>query len=130
MTRGLTTYSDRPRRQVIVEGAVDVTQPIAGFYRGKLRGGGVLVGIRIWHGPPADPVTGELLDRSWRWQAEANGELADFDRVWPDCADEPISEDDYLFYARRQTWARDHAPTSAFADPRRRHDPLTAILPF
>jgi hypothetical protein len=111
-------------------GAVDATTPVAGFFRMKLRGGGVLVGIRIWHGAPCDPVTGEEMDRSWRWQAECNGEPIDFDRVWPQCAGDPITEAEYRAYAQRQTWAREKAPETAFADPQRRHDPLTAMLPF
>jgi hypothetical protein len=90
----------------------------------------VLVGVRIWHGPPLDPVTGEELDRSWRWQAQANGELVEFDDVWPGCAGDPITERQYREYAAQQRWAQQHAPDSSFANPRQRHDPLTALLPF
>lgn len=122
------TYGERgPVRRF---DGIDVTEPKAGFYRTKLRGGGVYVGVRIWFGPPHDPVTGEELDRGWRWQAEANGEPVELDAVWPVCAGEPITEEDYQFYADRQRWARRQAPDTAFADPRRRHDPLTALLPF
>lgn len=110
---------------------VDVTTPVAGFYQGKMRSGGVLVGIRLWFGPPCDPVTGEELDRSPRWQAEVNGKYEDdFDRVWPACARDPITEDQYRFYSARQGWAERNAPDSSFANPRRRHDPLTSLLPF
>lgn len=107
-----------------------MTRPAEGHYRTKLRGGGVMVGVRIWFGPPADPVTGEELDRSWRWQAEANGEYVEIDDVWPVCAKQPISEADYYEYRAKQRWAQKHAPASAYADPRRRNDPLTSLLPF
>lgn len=130
MSRAARVYGDRSHGPVVVVGAVDVTTPVAGYYRTKLRGGGVLVGIRLWHGAPVDPVTGEELDRSWRWQAEANGEPLDFDRVWPGCAGDPITEQQYRGYVAQQRWAQQHAPDSSFADPRKRHDPLTALLPF
>lgn len=109
---------------------VDVSMPVAGFYQGKLRSGAVLVGIRLWFGPPRDPVTGEELDRSPRWQAEANGEYVEFDDVWPACARDPITEEQHQFYVQRQRWAERNAPTSSFANPRKRHDPLTSLLPF
>lgn len=130
MTRSTIPYAERARRPVIVEGAIDVERPVAGFYRMKLRSGGVLAGIRIWYGPPHDPETGEVMDRSWRWQAEANGEPIDFDDAWPKCGGAPITEQEYRQYCGKQVWARDHAPKSAFADPKRRYDPLTAPLPF
>lgn len=129
MSRHDLDYSTR-REFAAAAGAVDVTLPVAGHYRGKLRSGGVIVGIRLWYGQPADPVTGELMDRSLRWQAEANGRYVEFDDVWPACADEPISEDEYDFYARKQTWAEENAPKSAHANPRRKLDPLSDLLPF
>lgn len=89
-----------------------------------------MVGIRLWHGPPHDPVTGEELDRSWRWQAHANGELIDLDRVWPQCALNPISEAEYQQYCRMQQWARENVPDTAHADPRRKSNPLTDPLPL
>ncbi|MDR2857260.1 MAG: hypothetical protein LBV50_05370 [Novosphingobium sp.] len=114
-------------------GGIDVTTPQAGFYRTRLTRGSVRVGVRLHHGPPLDPVTGEVLDRSWRWMADVNGEpFADFDRIWPACAGEPISEQEYRRYCARQDWARDQAPDSAYARPGRRLDPLstTSPLPF
>lgn len=112
------------------ERAIDVTEPEPGFFRMKLRGGGVLVGIRIWHGAPRDPVTGDEMDRSWRWQAECNGEPIDFERVWPQCAGDPITEAEYRAYSQRQRWAREKAPKSAYADPGRRLDLLSASNPL
>lgn len=129
MTRRERIYADRVDTKVEVEGAVDVSLPVAGFYRTKLRGDGVQCAVRIWHGQPNDPVTGELLDRSYRWQARVNGEPIDFDRVWPACAGEPISQAEYRTFVQRQAWAKQHAPKSAYADPRRKHDPLSSDTP-
>ncbi len=105
-------------------------EPTAGYYRVRLRTGAAPCGVRIWFGPPLDPVTGEEMDRSHRWQAEANGEAIDLDLVWPRCGREPIGEGDYHALCRQQDWARDHAPDSALADPRRRHDPLASSVRY
>lgn len=108
----------------------DVSKPEAGFFRHKLRSGGIAGGVRIWHGPPHDPVTGEELDRGWRWQAEFDGQPVEFDDVWPNCAGDPITESDYRAYCARRTWAEQNAPKSAFANPKRRYDPLSADQPL
>ncbi len=130
MTRDAIDYSAQTVRPVHVDGAVDVSTPVAGYYRFRLHSSGVRGGVQIWHGPPLDPVTGEALDRSWRWQARFNGEPIDFDRVWPACTAEPISKRDYLHYCERTEWARQNAPDSAYADSRRRHDPLSTQSPM
>lgn len=129
MTRARRVYGEESSRPVQVAGAVDVTEPKAGFYRFRLRSGAVWGAVRIWHGPPLDPVTGEELDRSWRWQAEFNGEPIAFDTVWPVCAGDPVDEAHYRRCAARQDWARTHAPESAYADPARKRDPL-AVQPL
>ena len=67
-------------------------------------------------------MTGEELDRSWRWQAQANGEFVELEDVWPVCAGNPITEQEYRSYCNRQRWAREHVPESAYAEPRRRLD--------
>lgn len=126
-------YDAHAVRAVAVAGATDVSRPVAGLFRTKLSSRSVAVGVRIHYGPPLDPVTGEELDRSWRWQAEVNGEpYGDFDRVWPACAGEPISEQRYREYCERQRWARENAPNSSHAEPGRPHDPLSTdtLLPF
>lgn len=132
MSRDPTPYAQmQPAPQT--GAGIDVTEPVAGFYRYRLRSQSVRVGVRIYYGPPLDPVTGEVLDRSWRWQADVNGEpFADFDRIWPDCTGEPITEADYQTFCARQTWARQNAPDSSHAEPGRRHDPLSTktLLPF
>lgn len=109
----------------------DPARPVAGFYRMRLKAGGIRVGIRIWHGPPHDPVTGEELDRSWRWQAQADdGELLDLLHVWPACAKHPITEADFNARRERHLWARQAAPDSAYADRRKIHDPLSLSTPL
>lgn len=128
MTRGNTDRSER-RAPVLAEG-FDADTPVAGWYRTKLRSGGVYVGVRVWHGAPLDPVTGEEMDRSHRWQAYVNGSYIDLPRVWPGCADEPISEADYRHYCRLQQWGEQHAPDSALADPTRRIDLLSPQTPL
>ena len=117
--RPSTPYAERVVRPVHVAGAVSVSEPVAGFYRHKFGRSTVRAGVRIWHGPPADPVTGEIMDRGWRWQAEVNGQLTDFERVWPVCAGDPITEEEYRRYVQRKAWARENAPDSAYATGRK-----------
>lgn len=130
MSRRQISYADAAQTMQRVFAGTDVTEPEAGFFRFRLRSGGVRGVVRIWNGPPHDPVTGEELDRSWRWQAEFNGELIDFDRVWPACAGEPVTEQDYRRAIARQEWAREQAPGSAYADPRAKLDPLSTDTPL
>lgn len=134
MARPYLDYSKAApmRPDAVIEGAVEVSCPVAGFYRFRLRADGVRGAVRIWHGPPLDPVTGEELDRSWRWQASINGEGIDIDHVWPMCAKDPLTEKEYNFMLARQDWAKRHAPESGFADPRKKHDlfDINTPLPF
>ncbi|MFC4255415.1 hypothetical protein GRI97_08240 [Altererythrobacter xixiisoli] len=109
---------------------IDVSEPTEGYYRHRLVFGGVRGGVHIWYGPPHDPDTGDEMDRSWRWQAEFDGDYIELDRVWPDCAGEPISEADYRAYCNRKAWARQNAPNSAFANRRQRRDPLSIDCPL
>lgn len=129
MTRAALSYAKRSLEPRRFEG-IDVTEPVAGFYRARLVSGGVRGGVRLWFGPPNDPITGEELDRSHRWQAQFEGEYVDLDRVWPVCAGDPITEAEYREYCARAAWARENAPKSAFADRRKRHDPLSADTPI
>lgn len=108
----------------------DPETPVAGFYRMRLRTGAVFVGIRIWHGPPHDPVTGEEMDRSHRWQATANGRPIDLSRVWPKCAAHQIDQAEHDYLAAAQAWGVEHAPDSPQANPTQRINPLTAPPPF
>lgn len=128
MSRSGLVYSDR-RAPVKGEGFNPDT-PVAGFYRMRLRSGGMLVGVRIWHGAPLDPVTGEELDRSHRWCAAVNGRPYDLERVWPACAREPSTAEEYAFLGAQQTWGERHAPDSPQADPTRRIDPIASPILF
>lgn len=130
VTRDGSSYAGQAVRAVAVQGAIDITKPVAGYYRHKLRSRGVIGGVRIWFGAPHDPVTGELLDRSPRWQAELDGEYVEFDDVWPECAKTAISERDYRELVARREWAKRNAPNSAFANPKRRYDPLSTAEPL
>lgn len=131
MSRDDTLYA-RMGAAAAQVGGVDVTTPAAGFWRFKLRSNGIAGAVRIWYGPPHDPDTGEVLDRSWRWQAEFDGEPVDFDDVWPACADpeREINEADYHNYCARRRWAQRNAPRSAYADPKRRYNPLSTAEPL
>lgn len=123
-------YTRRDTAAPLVAGAVDVSEPVAGFYRCRLGANTVTGGVRLWFGPPHDPVTGDEMDRSWRWQALWNGDPVDFDRVWPRCAGDPISEAEYQRYVARQVWARENAPASAYAERGRAIDRLSRKTPL
>jgi hypothetical protein len=129
--RDRTAYADmaaaRPQRTFAGH---DVSRPVEGHFRFKLVSGSVYGGVRIWYGAPHDPVTGEELDRSWRWQATFDGEPVDLDRVWPACLDDPISEEEHANYLRRRQWARQHAPDSAYAERGRKIDLLSIDNPL
>ena len=122
-------YGDRDRPTRTFDG-FDPETPVAGFYAMPLRQGGVMVGIHIWHGPPRDPHSGELMDRHWRWQATANREHIDLERVWPVCARRLVDQAEHDHLCRLQQWGRENDPDGALADPRQRIDPLTAPTPF
>ena len=107
----------------------DFAEPKAGFYRHTLVRGGPPAGVRIWFGPPRDPDTGELMDRSWRWQADVNGTYVELDRVWPQCLREPIAEAEYDFFCAAHRHALAHDPYNPVASPRRRVDWDTATPP-
>lgn len=128
MTRATRTYGERAEHRTF-EG-LDVSTPTAGFYRMRLRSGGVYGAVRIWHGPPHDPVTGEEMDRSWRWQATFDGRDIDLDRVWPACGKEPVPESEYTRLLMQATWARENAPESAYADHRQKIDRLSKSTPL
>lgn len=107
----------------------DPDVPEAGYYRMRLRAGAVWVAIRIWFGPPRDPLTGEVMDRSHRWQATANGKPIDLERVWPQCAADPIDEAEARHLIKLQRWGQ-QTGHAALADPTRRINPLTTPMQF
>lgn len=110
---------------------LDVETPVAGFYRVRMGAGTVAIGVRLWFGAPLDPVTGEELDRGHRWQAQADdGSFLDFERVWPACARDPITEADFDARRARRAWARENAPDSAYAELGRKVDRLSRSEPL
>lgn len=96
--------------------------PVAGFYAMRMVKGGVRCPVHIWYGPPHDPVTGEELDRSWRWQATLDGHPAELDTVWPYCAREPIDQAEHDYLVSLRCWAVEHAPETPEAAPRQAVD--------
>lgn len=128
MTRADFVYGAQHAAPTATQG-FDPDAPIAGYYRMRLRSGGVFVAIRIWFGPPRDPLTGEVMDRSHRWQATANGKPIDLERVWPQCAADPIDEAEARHLIKLQRWGQEtgHA---ALADPTRKINPLTTPMQF
>lgn len=108
--------------------AHDSEVPTPGFYRIRQGRGTVPSAVRIWLGPIIDPDTGEtMLERGERWQASINGHPADLARVWPDCARDPIPEQEH---DRLCAAHRSMDPKSVFYDPLKPIDRLTAPLPF
>ena len=130
MTRAHLDYTARRAPAAASAPAFNPDVPVEGFYRMKLVAGAVVSAIRIWFGPPLDPIVRTELDRSPRWNATANGKPIALDRVWPKCADAPIDAQEYAYLLARQSWAETNAPDTALADPKQRIDFLTAPLPF
>jgi hypothetical protein len=95
-----------------------VSNIVAGFYKRRLVRGGPWVPVRLWYGPPNDPVTGEELDRSHRWQALVNGEEADPDETWIGCCGNPIDAQEYGYLLAMKNFATNHAPELPEASPR------------
>ncbi|ALC12516.1 hypothetical protein [Sphingopyxis sp. 113P3] len=130
MTRSARPYAAGAENAQRFDG-IDVEEPVAGFYRIRLGAETVAVGIRLWFGAPLDPLTGEELDRGWRWQAQADdGSILDFERVWPACARDPITEADFNARRARRAWARENAPDSAYAELGRKVDRLSRSEPL
>ena len=125
MTRKHVTYGEGKAGIV-----VSAEEPREGLYRLRLRRGAMHSAIRLWYGPPHDPDTGEVMDRSWRWQATAHGRPIDFDRVWPVCEADPIDQAEYDYLLELEDWGRKHDPNGPHANRHKPVDPLTAPLPF
>lgn len=131
MTRRTSVpYGEREVRPVYVPGQMPIMEPVAGFYFFKLGRNTIRGVVKLWYGQPADPVTGELMDRSLRWQSLFNDEPIDIDRVFPACVGEPATEVDYRAACERLAWARQHAPNSSYAKPSMRHDLLSTAEPM
>lgn len=103
--------------------------PAEGYYRMRLVRGGPLVGIKIWYGPPLDPSTLDVMDRGFCWNALANGDWIDVDRVWPACANEMIDEAEYRYLAALTQHAKQTDGANPMANVRRATDWSTATPP-
>ncbi len=90
-----------------------INKPQAGYYKRRLVKGGPWVGVHIWYGPPTCPHTGQLLDRSWRWQALVNGEDADEYEAWISGCANPITKEEYEYLLAHSDWAKNYAPDLA-----------------
>lgn len=99
--------------------------------------------VRIWWGPPADPETGEPLDRSPRWQVSVAGQIVDEEPLrvgcslftsladfWPACAKHPITIEDHDYRLSLARWAGEYDPNDPRGDTQAVIDPMTATLPF
>lgn len=100
---------DLPPRTILSE-PLQVSVPQGGFFRrlsplyfrDRYAGGkkrkptdGDWLPVVIWYGAPCDPETGELLDRSWRWQCLVSGQYADpYDQWTWSCAN-PLDAIEY-----------------------------------
>lgn len=107
----------------------DIARPVAGHYRRRLVRGGPWVPVRIWYGPPADPETGEELDRSPRWQAQVGDEIRDGVEEWPSCCNNPIDAAEWRYLMAERDWCREFAPDEPAANPTKPID-LGALKPL
>lgn len=112
----------------------------AGTYQWR-RVGRVDVPVRIWWGPPLDPDTGRVLDRSWRWHIEVGGRSIEnwaewqrrdpgevLDSIWPKVAREPIDTGRYQYLKAMKAWAVENDPYSAFASKSGKVDLLSDTI--
>lgn len=92
----------------------------AGFYQTRLVKGGPFVGVRLAYMPPDDPITGEPLDRSYRWRCWVCGEeIEDQGRIHDIAMTAtPISEDRYGYLLSVHEWEVEHRPDLPAASPR------------
>jgi len=130
MSRAYLDYTERRAPVAASAPGFSPDLPIAGLYRMKLVSGGVFVAVRIWFGPPLDPIDGTELDRSPRWQAHANSKPVALDRVWPRCAADPIDAQEYAYLLARKAWGEEHAPGSPQARPDQPINLLNAPFPI
>lgn len=99
--------------------------------------------IRIWFG--AAFIDGEEQDRAPGWRCEIDGRTdhwerdaegyrcrvpLDVDQVWPYCARDPITQEEYEFLKAHAGWAKEHAPDHPKAEPRKAVDFANMKLPF
>lgn len=130
MTRSAALYRDGGTAAAPA-GSVDATVPTPGLYRMRLVRDGHPVAIKIIYGPPQDPDTGELLDRSYRHQVFVNNVYEDdLTRYWPVCAQHPIDEAEHDHLVALHKWGKENCPDGPQAKPYRPVDLLLAPVPF
>lgn len=134
MTRGPSSPSKNPRHH---QAPRSLARPAPGLYRWRAVRGGPLVAAAIEYAPPRDPETGEMLDRSWFWQALVNGQPVGDPDVVPSAAvwaihesGEVIDQETYDLLVAQADWDRQHNPAAPMANPRKKIDLLTTDLPF
>jgi hypothetical protein len=123
-------YANRRGKPAAPRGEAYSTEtPVPGCYRIRLAKGGPFVPLRIWFGPPIDPMTGdEMRERGARWQCKLNCcQLVPVEDFWPGCAKHPITLREYGHLCRL---SRTMDPRHAFYDPKRPIDRLAAPVPF
>lgn len=107
-----------------------------GLYAVRMRKGAVEVACKVAYGPARDPLTGEVLDRSFMWSIWINKpSTAEPDYCSPAVRPymligRPINEGDYRHMLAVSDWARDYAPASPEANPRRPVEIAAIPLPF
>jgi hypothetical protein len=123
-------HSNRPARAASAHSMapIDPDWPTPGCYRTRLAKGAPDSAVRIWLGPSIDPATGEeVQERSFHWQCSVNGQRVPLDTVWPGCAREPITADEYRRLLERNLTLDEESP---FYNPRRPVDLASAPPPF
>lgn len=103
----------------------------AGFYETRVVKGGPPVGVRIAFMPPDDPITGEPLDRSYRWRCwVGDKEIDDQGRIHDMAMTaRPVDEHRYQYLISVHEWEVEHRPDLPFASPRQAVD-LGRIKPL
>ncbi len=105
--------------------------PQPGYFRLRLRRGGVASVAVITHNLPRDPSTGELLtERSRLWEVFIDGlpiarpspdpQTAGVFSVWGQGTQ--ISKAEHDAHVARAAWMREHRPDMPEANPTKRHD--------
>ncbi len=102
------------------------------FYKIRLAKGSVWSALKVWFGPPVDPINEQpMWDRSPIWRAFLNGEhvpiediMTEMDGVTglPTIKGDACTEEDYLFYLRDHLWAKANKPDDPAANPRQKID--------
>ncbi len=99
-------------------------QPVPGFYSVRLRRGAAPCVAEIRWEQPLDPVTGETLDRSYRYTVRINGVFFYDDATLWKVHDygRPISRVVHDNHIDRARWALRYDPENPICNPLRRAD--------